>query len=79
MPIRGIVHDGEVPDDAGGTVVSAAVCVSFGCSVTVTGIWETVGTTWIEVEVPRGAETVIKPGVVVVFWPPEFVVVRLTV
>ena len=41
MPIRGSVHEGGVPDDAGWAVV----CVSVGCPVVAPVVWETVGAT----------------------------------
>jgi hypothetical protein len=74
IPIRGSVHDGEAPDDAGGAVVTAA---DDACVVVVVGV--AVVATGFGFVVTAGTETVTNPGMEEVLWPPEFTAVRLTV
>ena len=78
IPIRGNVHEGEAPVDAGGEVFAAAAgtCVCSAVVITCAGV--VVWAASVGIAFTRGEETVMYPCMVVVLSPPEFVVVRLT-
>jgi len=79
IPVRGNVHEGEVPVDAGEEVFAAAAgtCVCSAIGITCAGV--VVCAARVGIAVTRGEVTVMYPFMVVVFWPPEFVALRLTV